>query len=303
MKRDFDKMKKIFTLIVLAVVVGRSGYASACEFCTLHNGLGQYNNQGDFISLTERYTTATTFVTGGGTVTTNPAPYAIYINTVQLMYQHAFSEDLKLAASLPYFSKRSTGAVEDSSGGPGDLNAMLRYTLWGDHEQFFAVMGGLKLPTGAKKTTEGVFNTDLVLGSGSIDPLLGFVYSHNIGGWSYSLDALYKISGKGYDGYQYGNVLNLGLGGYYRVQTNWNLGLGLASEIMAADNDADANGTGTAGTVANTGGTVVFASPTIQYTNMNNYLEVSYQLPVYRNFTGSQTVVDNKIILAYRHAF
>jgi hypothetical protein len=288
-----------------------SSCAFACEFCTLHNGLGQYNVGGDFFSLTERFTSADTFVKGG-TQTTNPAgPYSIQINTVQFMYQHAYSDDTRLIFSIPQFDKRSASTISDTSSGLGDATAMVRYKILGDMDQFFAGVLGLKLPTGARKTTpaseggNGFLNPDLVLGTGSLDELLGFVYNRNLASFAYSVDALYKFAGTGYDGYQYGNVLNLGLGGYYKFHNNWNFGLGFASEIMDADTDTKGTVTSTTGKVDNTGGEVVFFVPTIQYTFQNYYVEVSYQQPVYRNFYGSQgqTVVTDKVVLAFRHAF
>jgi hypothetical protein len=124
-----------------------------------------------------------------------------------------------------------------------------------------------------------------------------------MGNWNFSADALYKFSGVGYDGYQFGNVFNWGLNGYYRFNDNFNAGLGLVSEVMAADNDTKGTVTGAAGTVANTGGSVIFAQPTIQYVNGNIYADLSYQTPISRNFTGSQNVVDNKLILGLRYAF
>lgn len=179
---------------------------------------------------------------------------------------------------------------------------MARYTFWGDAAQFAAAIVGVKLPTGGKKSVTDpadgatAFSPDLAIGTGSTDPLLGAVYNHNIGNWSHSADALNKFSGKGYDGYQFGNVLNLGLSCYYRMHDNFNAGLGLAGEITAADKDGN-------GTVENTGGAVFFASPAVQYTQDNIYAELACQLPVYRNFTGTQLVVDNKIIVSVRYAF
>jgi hypothetical protein len=307
-------MKKVFAF-VFVIMAGWAGYASACEFCTLHNGLGQYNNNGDFFSVTERYTTASTEVNNGKVVGGAPdtGGYAIQINTVQLMYQHSFTEDFKGVFSMPFFDKRSSNISNgsDTSSGIGDATAMARYRIWeGHHDQNLWLMVGLKLPTGGEKSTavtgpagSGFFNPDLVVGTGSLDELFGFVYSENIGSWSYALDALYKYSNTGYDGYRFGSVLNLGLSGYYKVHNNFNVGLGLVSEIMATDTDTAGNATGATGTVMNTGGDVVFLSPTFQYVNQNNYIDVSYQYPVYRNFIGVQTVVDNKLIIAYRHAF
>lgn len=309
-------MKRVLTLAIV-ILAGWFGRASACEFCTLHNGLGQYNNNGDFYSITERYTSASALVNGGTVQGSNN--YAIQINTVQLMYQHAFSDDLKGVFSLPWFDKRSSGTNPapttgaDTSSGTGDVTAMARYRLWeGHHDQTFWLMGGFKFPTGARKTTSptntavngnGYLNTDLVIGTGSLDELIGFVYSHNRGNISCSFDMLYKYANTGYDGYRYGSVLNWGLSGFYRAHNNWNLGLGLVSEVMATDTDTVGNVSGSTGAVPNTGGSVVFLSPTLQYVNQNNYIDLSYQYPVYRNFVGVQTVVDNKMIVAYRHAF
>lgn len=290
----------IYGALVFALMAEAAG---ACEFCTLHNGLGQYNNQGDFLSLTYRDTYASTAVGGEA----DPAGYNITIKTIQLYYQHAFSDNLKGVLSVPYYDK-SAKAAEGSLGsasGIGDIIAMARYTVWSDFDRFFAVLAGVKLPTGSnkKEAETGAMSPDLVLGTGSADPLLGAVYNHNIQSWNLSIDALYKISNTGYDGYRFGSVLNLGAGGYYKLHDNFNAGLGFAGEITAKDNDSQAKVTGEAGTIANTGGTVVFAQPTIQYTNANFYAEVAYQAPVYRSFNGTQIVVDKKLIFSLRYAF
>lgn len=303
-------------------MIAWAGYASACEFCTLHNGLGQYNIGGDFYSITERYTSASAAVNGGQVVPagSNTDGYAIQINTVQFLYQHSYSDDLKGVFSLPYFSKHSSlnnGVDEsDADSGIGDATAMLKYRAWSGHsDQHLWVYGGFKLPTGAYHYTApsgpggtGLINPDLVLGTGSLDYLVGFAYTQNIGSFSWAFDTLYKISNEGYDGYQFGNVLNWGLSGYYRLHNSWNAGLGLVSELTASDVDRSGNflnpgGIQAPGVVPNTGGNVIYGQPTIQYVNQNNYIDLSYQLPVYRYFTGVQTVVDSKIIIAYRHAF
>jgi len=291
-------MKKVL-LLVLVLVVSFAPVARACEFCTLHNGLGQYNNQGDFVSLTYRVTTASTTVAGGSAVQPSTGD-KLTINTMQAYYQHSFSENLKGQLVAPYIQKSAShgDGSSDSSSGVGDAILMARYTFWGDDTQFAAAIVGIKLATGARKDVVGTssFSPDLAIGTGSTDPLIGAVYNHNIGNWSYSTDALYKLSGKGYGGYQFGNVLNLGLNGYYRLHNNFNAGLGLAGEITAADNNS-------AGAVDSTGGTVFFASPAVQYTRDNFYAELAYQLPVYRNFIGTQLVVDNKFLMSIRYAF
>lgn len=300
-------MKKLFIGIVAAFVIAALSPVSAfaCEFCTMHNGLGQYNNLGDFVSVTYRSTTATTTVTGS---TVQPATGAgLSIGTTQLYYQHSFGSNLKAALVLPMVNKTSTmnGATVDSSSGLGDVIALGRYTVMQDEDYFFAVQGGIKFATGAKKNALGTttFSPDLGVGTGSTDPIAGFVYNRNMGNWNFSADALYKFSGVGYDGYQFGNVLNWGLNGYYRLNNNFNIGAGLVSEVMAADNDTTGTVSGAIGTVVNTGGSVIFAQPTIQYVNSNFYADLSYQVPVSRSFTGTQLVVDNKVILGVRYAF
>lgn len=300
-------MKKTLTKSIAALVLIAASplSAMACEFCTMHNGLGQYNNQGDFMSVTYRSTTASTFITGSTVQPWNN--YSLNINTTQLYYQHSFNSNLKGSLVIPMIGKSLNNAgVLDSSSGLGDIIAMGRYSILQDEDYFFAIQAGVKLATGNKASTKAVptlLSPDLVLGTGSTDPLIGFVYNRNIGSWNFSADALYKLSGTGYDGYQFGNVFNWGLNGYYRFNDNFNAGLGLVSEVMAADNDTKGTITGAAGTVANTGGSVIFAQPTIQYVNGNIYADLSYQTPISRNFTGSQNVVDNKLILGLRYAF
>lgn len=300
-------MKKtlVKSIAVLILLASSPFSAMACEFCTMHNGLGQFNNQGDFVSVTYRSTTASTYITGSTVQPWNN--YSLNINTTQLYYQHSFSSDLKGSLVIPMISKSLNNAgVLDTSSGLGDVIAMGRYSLLQDDDSFFAIQAGVKLATGNKastKATPAILSPDLVLGTGSTDPLAGVVYNRNMGNWNFSADALYKFSGTGYDGYQFGNVFNWGLNGYYRFNENFNAGLGLVSEVMAADNDTTGTVSGAVGTVANTGGSVIFAQPTIQYVNGNIYADLSYQVPISRSFTGNQNVVDNKLIFGLRYAF
>lgn len=172
-------MKRI-AILALALIAAYAPASRACEFCTLHNGLGQYNNQGDFVSLTYRVTTASTIVDGGAAVQPSTGEKLV-INTTQLYYQHAFSDALKLQVVLPSIQKTAStnGATDDSSSGLGDAIVMARYAFWGDDNQFLAAIAGLKLPTGSKKEAVGTttFSPDLALGTGSTDPLIGIVYS------------------------------------------------------------------------------------------------------------------------------
>jgi hypothetical protein len=84
--------------------------------------------------------------------------------------------------------------------GVGDLSLIAKYKLLDGRNTRFALIGGLKMPTGSthRHSKEGErLETEHQPGSGSWDPLLGGAFGATLGPVNFSASALYQFSGKG----------------------------------------------------------------------------------------------------------
>ena len=84
--------------------------------------------------------------------------------------------------------------------GLGDLNLMARYKLLDRQSVRFALIGGIKLPTGSthRRSNEGErLETEHQPGSGSWDPLVGAAFGAAMGPVNVNASALYQFAGRG----------------------------------------------------------------------------------------------------------
>ena len=84
--------------------------------------------------------------------------------------------------------------------GIGDMNVLAKYRLTDDGPMGFAVIGGLKLPTGSthKRSPDGErLETEHQPGTGSWDPIVGAAGSTNLGAVQLTASALYQFSTEG----------------------------------------------------------------------------------------------------------
>lgn len=122
---------------------------------------------------------------------------------------------LTLSAELPYLRRDdlregehshvggiATNEVErlGTVSGIGDLNLLAKYRLTGEEGVRFAVVGGIKVPTGSthKRDLEGErLETEHQPGTGSWDPILGASAAVKAGLVQFTASALYQFAGKG----------------------------------------------------------------------------------------------------------
>ncbi|MFL6731106.1 MAG: hypothetical protein ACJ8EP_02050 [Sphingomicrobium sp.] len=125
------------------------------------------------------------------------------------------SHHLTISAELPYVRRDdlregthahsggvSINGVEQlgSIAGIGDVNLLAKYRLSGSEGAGFALIGGVKLPTGSthKLSLDGErLETEHQPGTGSWDPILGASASAPLGGVTLTASALYQFSTKG----------------------------------------------------------------------------------------------------------
>jgi len=146
---------------------------------------------------------------------------------------YGLSDDFTLGARLPYVSTQDVREPSLEGGVPGsealgDSAGLGDVTLFGQYRfvretadlPAFAVIGGLKMPTGEERerTDEGeLFETEFQPGSGSWDPMLGLAATRTFGRASVSANVLYILANDGSQHTNLGDVLNYNLGWAYRL--------------------------------------------------------------------------------------
>jgi hypothetical protein len=142
---------------------------------------------------------------------------------------YGISHHLTVSAELPYVRRDDlregehshvsgtvVTSVEElgSVAGIGDLNLLAKYRVTEGTAAGFALIGGLKMPTGStdKRSPDGErLETEHQPGSGSWDPILGASASAKLGPVQLTSSALYQISTKGAQQTRLGNRLQGGI--------------------------------------------------------------------------------------------
>ena len=127
----------------------------------------------------------------------------------------AINHHLTVSAELPYVRRDDLREGEHShSGGQavnevvqlgsvsgiGDMNLLAKYRLTEGEGAGFALIGGIKLPTGSthRRSLDGErLETEHQPGTGSWDPIVGASASAPLGAVRLTASALYQVSGKG----------------------------------------------------------------------------------------------------------
>ena len=136
---------------------------------------------------------------------------------------YGITDKLTVSAELPYVRRDglregehahvSGEAVNEVAqlgnvSGVGDLSLIAKYKLLDGQVVKFALIGGLKMPTGSthRHSNEGErLETEHQPGSGSWDPLMGAAFGTKLGPVNLNASALYQFSGKGAQHTRLGN--------------------------------------------------------------------------------------------------
>jgi hypothetical protein len=142
---------------------------------------------------------------------------------------YGITHELTVSAELPYVRRDHLREGEHSHDGGvafnevqqlgtvsgiGDLNLLAKYRLTGEEGLRFAIVAGIKLPTGSthKRDPEGErLETEHQPGTGSWDPIFGASAATKAGAVQLAASLLYQISGKGAQDTRLGNRLQGGL--------------------------------------------------------------------------------------------
>jgi len=134
---------------------------------------------------------------------------------------YGINHHLTVAAELPYLRRDDLreggdGEIErlGSVAGIGDVNLLAKYRLTDGDDAGFAVLGGIKLPTGSTHRRSGDgerLETEHQPGTGSWDPLFGAAAAVKVGALRLSASALYQLSTKGAQDTELGDRLQGGI--------------------------------------------------------------------------------------------
>lgn len=222
-------------------------------------------------------------------------------------FVYGLTERLAFSLTAPYIDKeqKSTSAgisstISDS--GIGDISLLSKYRIWSKdlpgEARRISLIGGLELPTGDDKA-------QLKLGSGSVDPITGILFTNQSLAQEFDVDLTYQFNTKA-SNYEFGDMFKYNIG-YQRRVWPWilpekgvysqvNLVLELNGEYAQKDKS---NGS----IVKDSGGNTLFLSPGLQLAAKRWVLETSMQLPIIQDLSGSQLKIDYTIVTSLRLTF
>ncbi len=202
--------------------------------------------------------------------------------------------------TLPIVAHRRIEAADGSvrrDEGLGELRMLGRYTFFIDDyaplsTRRVAVIAGLKFPTGTNR-----------IGTDSFDPIFGGVATWAFNRHEIDLDAIYTLTTERRD-FEAGDELRYDLAYRFRL---WPGRFG--RRLLQMNGLLELNGSwkgksraaGT--TVADSGGSVLFLSPGLQFITKRAIVEASFQIPVWQDRNGSQLEDDWTAVLSMRIPF
>jgi hypothetical protein len=235
--------KMIFGIVLLCASVPTYSQCACCAGAGIGSSNGEYNN--GLLTLSKRkavvelYADYRTIKDGSAPEEDEKLLTSMLINSVGVRY--GIAENFTVSALLPYVSL-NTASGSDS--GLGDLILLGTYTFYEKNDFNFALQGGIELPTGVQKSS-AFDNTTVIVGSGSYDPMAGFLFSKRWNDYTLSGNLLYKHTTPGFQQNYYGSLSVQNLSLSYRIKG--------ASSICATD--ANTSGVATK-SVANFGWSV-----------------------------------------------
>lgn len=133
---------------------------------------------------------------------------------------YGLNHHITLSAELPYVRRDNLREADDGEvrklgnvAGIGDLNLLAKYRLSDSEKLGFALLGGIKMPTGSTHRTRGGerLETEHQPGTGSWDPIIGASSSARLGAMQLTASALYQIATRGAQATRLGDRLQGGI--------------------------------------------------------------------------------------------
>ena len=228
--------------------------------------------------------------------------------TVPAIFSYALVTDATLTLTVPYINKQlETPGVIFNASGIGDISLIGKYRFYRRDLPFgrdqFALIGGLEFPSGSTSEGPGIkVAPALQLGSGGVDGIVGVAAGTTRRSYSIEGSLRGKINSEAKD-FQFGNALLYDLYLAYQTYPEWPTPpaqLNFSVEFngrTSADNEVE-------GRKVDTGGTVLFISPGVQYiVNTNLLFETGVQIPIVNDFPSGRLEPDFTVLFGFRFIF
>ena len=233
--------------------------------------------------------------------TDDPGPLdrKLTATVVPLVGAYGMTERWTLFGIVPWVDKRleltqPQGRVTRQASGLGDMTAMARYTVYTKDAPGrtlrVAPFAGVQMPSGSDDEGDGLGRVPRPLqpGSGSWDPLLGVVITEQSLEREWGADASYRFNTPA-DGFEFGDEARLDVSYHARVGVGGPAG-GVPHFIYAGvEGNLVWQGKNRGNGVADpdSGGTTLYAAPTLQYVTRRTIAEGAIQVPVMQNLNGN----------------
>jgi len=228
--------------------------------------------------------------------------------TAPAIFSYALVTDATLTLVIPYQRRHlETPSADFDADGIGDITLSGKYRFYRRDLPFgrdqISFIGGLELPSGSTSKGPGLKAApSLQLGSGGVDGIVGVAAGTTRSWYSIEGSLLAKINSEAKD-FQFGNVLLYDLYLAYQTYPEWPTPpaqLNFSIEFngrTSGDNEVD-------GKEVDTGGTVLFISPGIQYIVTGNLLfETGVQIPIVNDFPSGELEPDFTVLFGFRYFF
>ena len=227
---------------------------------------------------------------------------------------YGITHRLTVSAELPYLRRDhlregehshdgglATNEVEKlgTIAGVGDLNLLAKYRLTGEQGLRFALVGGLKIPTGSthKRDLEGErLETEHQPGTGSWDPIVGASAAMKSGAVQLTASALYQFAGKGAQDTRLGDRLQGGISiahhfgdhaagaedhHHHEARDSWDAFVELGGEWEGKQEIAGA-------VESASGGSWIYAAPGVRFNSRNGWSAgAAVALPLWQHIRDS----------------
>lgn len=204
--RNFkNPMKKAVLFLIIVVAFTKSyGQCACCAGAGIGSSNGDYNN--GILTLkkkqwiAETYADYRTIKDGNAIEEDEKLLESMLINSLGIRY--GITDKITVSALLPYVTLNTNNGNDH---GLGDLTLMGTFNVLKNNEFNIALQAGAELPTGIRKDSN-FDNTTVVVGSGSVDPVAGIVFSKNWEKLTLQGNGFYKFTTPGFDGNKYGSL-------------------------------------------------------------------------------------------------
>lgn len=228
---------------------------------------------------------------------------------------YGVTRDFTLFGIVPYLDKTidftsTAGRQRRGASGLGDSTVLGRYTIYARDRLGetirVAPFLGLEIPTGTdtRQDSLGRLPQPLQLGSGSWDPLVGTMFTWLTFDWEFDAAVQYKRNTEAND-FTFGDEARLDLSFQYRLWPR-ELEAGVPAFLYGVlESNLIRNDKNTAGGIRDpdSGGTIWFLAPGLQYVTKRVILEAVVQVPVVQRLNGLALKNDYIVSAGFRVSF